>query len=240
VSVTWNSAYAALVIVSAFVIYFVGTLLLFAVDAHIEGIHHIGFWVGPVSYLFLTLGVFSMTYFVLIQGRRASWFDVGFRLKSWSRVGSAVIGGVIAYFLGTVVIAFLLSFTSFHLKGNAKELLPSHQSHLTISQYIVLLILVSIFAPITEETLFRGVLYQAIRRDLGGDRLFAIVAAAVISGTIFGAIHLIGGAGQLSALPILAYLGIVLAGAFEYSDSLAGSALVHAFINGLAVTALLK
>ena len=238
--ITWNSAYAVLVIVSAFLIYFVGTIVIFSIDVAIEGRHHIGFWVSPVSYLFLTLGVFSMTYFVLIRGRRATWQSVGFRLKSWARVGSAFLGGLVAYFVGTVVLAFLLSLTSFHLKGNARELLPAHQSHLTISQYVTLLVLVSILAPITEETLFRGVLYQAIRRDLGGNRLPAIIGAAIISGTVFGGIHLIGGSGQISALPILAYLGVVLAGAFEYSDSLAGSALVHAFINGLAVTALLK
>jgi membrane protease YdiL (CAAX protease family) len=181
-----------------------------------------------------------MTYFVLIQGRHASWYDVGFRVRNWPRVGGAFLGGVVAYLVGTAVIAFLLSFTSFHLKGNAKELLPKGQHHLTISQYLVLLVLVSVLAPITEETLFRGVLYQAIKRDLGENRVRAVAGAAVISGTVFGAIHLIGGSGQVSALPILAYLGIVLAGAFEYSDSLGGSALVHAFINGLAVTDLLK
>jgi membrane protease YdiL (CAAX protease family) len=236
--VTWNSAYAVLVIVSAFVIYFVGTIVVFVIDRGVEG-RHLGFWVSPVSYLFLTLGAFSMTYMVLIRGRGATWHSVGFRVASWSRVGSGVVGGIVAYFVGTVLIAALLSLTSFHLKGNAKELLPSGQSHLTIAQYITLLILVSVVAPITEETLFRGVLYQAIRRDLGSG-VFAIVSAAVLSGTAFGAIHLVGGSGEFSALPILAYLGIVLAAAFEYSDSLAGSALVHAFINGLAVTALLR
>ncbi len=306
-TITWNTGDGILVVFAAFLIYIFGSIVLVSIDRAFE--HKVGFWVAPVSYLFLTGGTFSVAYGAIIRRRGGSWTAIGFRRPAIWRpgddpvsmggavvtaffaliamagvhglspkhgaavgnwIGVGVIGLVAAIIIGcqllglnrrnpwtkviaapplaygaflvgaAIISAVLEALTNFHVKGNSRELLPPHQSHLTFAQFIVLLILAAILAPITEETLFRGVLFQGLRSDTSG-RLglkWGIVAAAVASGTLFGLAHLLGGAGEINTLPILIFLGIVLAFAFQYADTLAASMLVHGSLNGLAIVAL--
>ncbi|HZT96448.1 MAG TPA: CPBP family intramembrane glutamic endopeptidase, partial [Chloroflexota bacterium] len=288
------------------VTYIIGTILLAGIDFAVE--HHAGFWLGPVSYLFLTVGTFAGAKLILIP-RWGSWASIGFRApRPWEKqdrsvavvgaivtvlvgviglsavhalepkhgsstgvvagmmaVGalSALLAGLIlmglnrqsawtkvlvmpplaysAFLIGAAIITALLqAISNFHVKGNAKQLLPPHQSHLTVGQFVALLVLAAVLAPVTEETLFRGVLYQALRRNLSARMGFvpAVALAALGSGTLFGLAHLLGGSGELNTLPILIYLGVVLAVGFQYTDTLAGSMLIHSSVNALAVIAL--
>lgn len=240
-SVSWSTFDGLVVLVGAFVIYIVGAIVLGGVDYAING-KHTAFWVGPASYLFLSIGTLLMVSLWLIGRRGASWGSIGFRAYNWGRIFGAYAGSLIAVFVGESVIVAIVDnlHTGFHIKGNAKELLPTGQSHIDVAQYVTLVLLAAVLAPVTEEILFRGVLFQAIRRDLTG--LFGSVAgiglAALFSGLLFGGFHLLGGSSELYTLPILVYLGIVLALAFQGGDSIAASGLVHASVNFISVTLL--
>ena len=83
-----------------------------------------------------------------------------------------------------------------------------------------------IAAPIVEETLFRGVLYAALRNRC------SVVQAAVISAVIFSGAH---GYGLISFLQI-AFSGVLYAFTYEYTRSLAPCVLAHS-IHNLSVTA---
>ena len=92
-----------------------------------------------------------------------------------------------------------------------------------------LYLLACVWAPLVEETIFRGALYHHLRRR------HRIVISAVIVGVIFAAIHPQG----LTALPALMTLGAVFALLREWRGSLIGSIAAHAFNNAVAVTLIL-
>jgi membrane protease YdiL (CAAX protease family) len=89
--------------------------------------------------------------------------------------------------------------------------------------------LAAIVAPVVEETVFRGMLYTALRARM------RVWPAALVSGGIFAAVHPTL-PGQF--LPILA-LGVVLAMLREKTGSLAPSMVCHA-INNAAMLALVR
>ncbi|MFV1958191.1 MAG: lysostaphin resistance A-like protein [Planctomycetota bacterium] len=88
-------------------------------------------------------------------------------------------------------------------------------------------------APVTEETLFRGLLYPAVRQAAGGGRKGYWVGAFVVS-LAWASSH----AHLPSFLPLLA-LGLVLVTVLELTDSLATVILGHAFFNAASLIPLL-
>jgi membrane protease YdiL (CAAX protease family) len=81
-----------------------------------------------------------------------------------------------------------------------------------------------IFAPITEELIFRGYLYPVVKRFT--DRWFA----SIFSGVLFGVIHF-----NVMALPMLALMGVILAVIYERSGSLWVPIGCHAAFNATSV-----
>jgi len=84
-------------------------------------------------------------------------------------------------------------------------------------------------APVAEEVFFRGFLYQAFRNSFG------VLPGAVLSGLIFGAIHL-----EFFKLVQLAVLGVILALLFEKTRSLWPPIILHAVNNSLAFAYLMS
>lgn len=83
----------------------------------------------------------------------------------------------------------------------------------------------SVLAPLCEEPLFRGLLYQGLRARIG------VAGGAIISALLFAVLHLDpGGLGPLFAL------GLVLAIVFEKSGSLVPSIITHGLWNGANFT----
>jgi membrane protease YdiL (CAAX protease family) len=79
---------------------------------------------------------------------------------------------------------------------------------------------VILVAPLGEETVFRGFLYRGLRRR------FTVWPAAMLSGALFGAIHVY----PLLMLP-LASVGVGLALIYERRQSLLASMTAHAVFN---------
>ena len=95
-------------------------------------------------------------------------------------------------------------------------------------------VVVAGIAPLVEEALFRGVLYQWLRGRLG------VAPAVVVDSLIFASAHLVSGvAGLWKLLPVLFVIGCILALVFQRTRSLFASMLLHGANNGLAVIALL-
>jgi membrane protease YdiL (CAAX protease family) len=88
----------------------------------------------------------------------------------------------------------------------------------------VLLIVVA--APISEEVCFRGMLFGGLRERL--PRL----AAALISGLVFGGLHATTG---VSAVPPLIVFGFVLALLYEKTGSIIPGILLHMLNNSVAL-----
>jgi membrane protease YdiL (CAAX protease family) len=90
----------------------------------------------------------------------------------------------------------------------------------------VQVLLIVIAAPIAEETCFRGMLFGGLREKL--PRL----AAALITGLIFGALHALTG---VTAVPPLIVFGFLLALLYERTGSIVPGILLHMINNSIAL-----
>ncbi len=88
-------------------------------------------------------------------------------------------------------------------------------------------VLIVIAAPFAEEIFFRGFIFGGLRRR------FSFLAAAVLSGLIFGLFHFTG-LSSIGVVPQLALLGFALAWLYEKTGSIYPSIAVHAVNNALA------
>jgi membrane protease YdiL (CAAX protease family) len=91
-----------------------------------------------------------------------------------------------------------------------------------------LYLLASVFAPLVEETMFRGALFNHLRQWHGW------LISALVSSLIFAALHPQGWA----AIPVLGSIGFVFAGIREWRGTFIASAAAHAMNNAVAVTVL--
>lgn len=90
----------------------------------------------------------------------------------------------------------------------------------------VQILLIVIAAPIGEEICFRGMLFGGLRTRLPR------IAAALVSGLIFGALHATTG---VSAVPPLIFFGFVLALLYERTGSIVPGILLHVLNNSVAL-----
>jgi membrane protease YdiL (CAAX protease family) len=90
----------------------------------------------------------------------------------------------------------------------------------------VQVLLIVFIAPVSEEVCFRGMLFGGLRERL--PRL----AAALISGVIFGGLHALTG---ISAVPPLIVFGFILALLYEKTGSIVPGILLHMLNNSVAL-----
>lgn len=105
---------------------------------------------------------------------------------------------------------------------------PPHQKDVAegFGAVPVQVLLIVVAAPVSEEVCFRGMLFGGLRTRL--PRL----AAALISGLIFGALHATTG---ISAVPPLIFFGFVLALLYERTGSIVPGILLHMLNNSVAL-----
>lgn len=148
------------------------------------------------------------------------------RPSSWRHVGMGLAIGIGLSVATAVILAaqHALTHTSVHA-NNPFVYAPglSHPTHLSLLPFILAGAVV-ILAPLAEEALFRGILFQSLRTQWGTP------TAAVIAGILFGAAHL-----NLTLMAPLALAGIVLNGLYARTRSLIPSTVAHASLNALSV-----
>jgi membrane protease YdiL (CAAX protease family)/uncharacterized RDD family membrane protein YckC len=147
------------------------------------------------------------------QAVQAGLRRLGYRPFRPSAIGWVGVGFV-AYFLFLVVYIAVIGKP--HQKDIADDFGP----------VVFQILLISIVAPIAEETFFRGMLFGGLRVRMPK------IPAALISGSVFGLLH--AGTG-VSAIPPLIAFGVVLALLYERTRSLGPPMLLHALNNSLAL-----
>jgi len=100
--------------------------------------------------------------------------------------------------------------------------------HAGLIDLVILFTLATIWAPIVEETVFRGALYRWLRARTG------VLVSGVVCATLFGAMH---GYEVLMLLPVIS-LGFIFAMIREWRGSLIAPMTAHALHNGTALTVL--
>jgi uncharacterized protein len=157
---------------------------------------------------------------------RLTWRLLGPVRPSWLMValglGVGVVGTIGAYALNATLVTLV----------GAEE--PVEQDLLNEvlaggSSTVLALFVAVVMAPLVEETLFRGVLFQALRRRLG------LWPGALLSSLVFTLIHVEIVFSQPVALAGLFSLGVFLGWAFHRTGSLLVPILGHAVFNGVSV-----
>jgi membrane protease YdiL (CAAX protease family) len=220
--------------------FFVGSLiasfvLLYAAHGHAENIAALiktqlfPFALGQlVSYLPIIATVVVMLPWVAQRSLPA----LGLRPPTIREVGSGIAGGILMLVTVGAVGTIQSSFTT---------ALPHQQVVVDFERsphdagYFLLSTIAIVFAPFTEELVFRGFVFNAFLRYV------PFATAALASGTIFGALHIVlsGGGLEYAVFFPLSAGGIVLAYIYHRTGNLPSSMIAHGLFNGVTVVATL-
>lgn len=97
---------------------------------------------------------------------------------------------------------------------------------------LTLFFIASVLAPLTEEIMFRGVLYRSLRdQTRRSSRIISVLLAALISSLIFAAIHPQG----IVGIPVLTTLAFGFCMVRQWRGSLVAPITMHAIHNGLTL-----
>ena len=236
--VPWGLGSALGALFVAFVIYLVaGGITFYAFPAAFTGSRAEQTAFDFADYQFLLLGTVVAFLVFIAAPFHSRLRSLGFRFPGW-RVLLLAAAAVVPILIGLGLLSagFDKLFPGYHLQGNTQELLPG-SGHTGPFEKALVFLWVSLEAPLTEETLFRGIAFQGTRQFFARFLPYpaAVALAAVLSGLAFGLAHF-----EPHSLPILAALGIVLAYVFQTTRSIYPSMVVHGLINALATLSVLS
>ena len=164
----------------------------------------------------------------IVRPYHASWATLGYRSVPVLRLAIPLLAYPVTVFVAADVEAAVVRFVLHgHFVNPQAQQLAGGVTR-TAANTVGLLLLVAVLAPLVEETVFRGVLYQWLRKSL------PVWAAAGLSATIFATTHVIP-----TIFPWLFVTGLALALVFEYCGTLYCSMLLHGIINGVNVAMLI-
>ena len=129
-------------------------------------------------------------------------------------------------------IAVTVIFTALFFTPEQDTLVEDVEFNETTFTVLATIFLIVIAAPITEETLFRGLFFGALRSRT------PFWVAAGVSGIAFGSVHLAGG--DLAVAGLLSLLGVILAWLYERTRSLGPPIVLHMVNNAIAIIPLLS
>ena len=178
----------------------------------------IGAGVGAGFYLFLLYMIRSS----VVVRYRLRWSALGLRTAGWQWIATVPLA------LATLIFADVLYLKAMVAVLGPRRTWPAQLNPSTVdaAQMPVLSVLVLItgllLTPLVEELLFRGVLYQALRRRM------PIGTAALVSAMVFALMH-----GQVVLFIPFTVMGVLLALVYERSGSLIPTILIHGCNNGL-------
>jgi hypothetical protein len=138
--------------------------------------------------------------------------------------------GMVGYLAGVpiVIVAAIIS-TLIASRTHTQAIHPIIFADVRGLWHIVeLFLLASVFAPLVEETMFRGAFFNHLRQWHGW------LLSALVSSFVFAAMHPQGWAD----IPVLGAIGLVFAGIREWRGTFIASATAHAVHNGVAITML--
>ena len=223
-------------LVAAVVVFFAAALLLQLGRAPLRALEHDLMRQGLSQHVYLLIlsslvayvaAVVAIALFI-VRPHHASWAALGYRSVPPWRFAIPLLAYPVTVFVAADVEAAVVRFAlhGHFVNPQAQEIAGGVTR--SVPNTVGLLLLVAVLAPLVEETVFRGVLYQWLRKSL------PVWAAAGISAAIFAAAHAIP-----TIFPWLFVTGLALALVFEYCGTLYCSMLLHGIINGVNVALLI-
>lgn len=163
-----------------------------------------------------------LIWMLIVKRYRCGWRMLGIRAVNWQWI--AVVPILFAFLTFAYVVMLRGMVAILGPTTQWPKVLTSTTIDATHQPVLDVLIIVTgvILTPLAEELMFRGVLYQALRRRMPAS------AAALVSAMVFAGMHFT----LLLFIP-LTVLGILLAWLYERSGSLIPCMLVHACNNAI-------
>lgn len=174
---------------------------------------------ADLFYLIILAGV----WFLVVRRYGISWAALGCRLPDRKELGTALaLLVLVAAGCAFSVAATVAVLAAAGVKATFAPL--STVSAPSDPLFVVGLVGAIVLTPVAEELLFRGILYQALRKHVG------VALGIASSAVIFAGLHV-----RPATAPALLVLGIGLAVAFERTRSLFPSMVMHAAYNGVII-----
>jgi membrane protease YdiL (CAAX protease family) len=164
---------------------------------------------SPVMFLLVAAALSALSYFpivaVVLARRGWRWTDLGLGESRNGPVALAVSIGLVTAVLGTL------------FDGAIQGAAGSPFRLISALEFACAALVLGVLVPVSEEILFRGIVFPVLRARIGD-----AAAAIVVSALIFGAFHLIP-----SQIVVGAVLGLPLAWLRHWSGSLLPPIALH-------------
>lgn len=157
------------------------------------------------------------------------WARLGFRTPTWSTGGWALVAVVAAVALGAGYGGLIEWLDIEQLKSECDDQIPEQ---ILDNAWLMAMtgVIVIGFAPICEETLFRGLVFTGMTKAWG------VAAAIVVSGLVFASAH-ISLAWHKTFVPIF-IIAVVFAAVYYKSGNILSTIAAHAMFNTISFVAL--
>lgn len=145
------------------------------------------------------------------------------KLVRWKRIDIPTIFMVILLtFLTMPLVTFINALSLLFSQNNVMELTQK----MTTNTFGVNLLLMAVIPAVSEEFVFRGVLFHTYRKD-------SVLYGVIVSGVVFGLMHL-----NFNQFSYAFVLGIIFALIIEATGSIFATIIAHFIINGYSVVAM--
>jgi membrane protease YdiL (CAAX protease family) len=183
--------------------------------------------IGAVEFAALGLAFGFGVSWPLLRGQSAAQWRAALGLHAGRGFFREVGSGILGYVAGLPVLAvgFLITALLVKLSGMSGSHPVNESLNRGAGWLVVVFVLASIWAPVTEELMFRGALFAHLRERFGW-----WISAPVVA-FIFAIIHPQGWV----AAPALGAVAMVLAGIREWRGSIIGCITAHAMHNTLTL-----
>jgi uncharacterized protein len=171
--------------------------------------------------------------------RREPLAEIGFQAPAPGRLIMLGLGMAVVMYAGSIALS--LAFKQVGIEQNQAEQFKKQFSLMPGDTFGQLLFLIGggLLAPIGEETLFRGYVFNAIRLTFLSKR-WGIVLAYLVSALLFASIHIFGVTQGAVALVVpIFFIALVLAWGMHRTGSLLPGIVAHALFNSIQLVALL-
>lgn len=172
--------------------------------------------------------ILAGAWFLVVRRYSTGWTALGLRLPA--RMAWLPLMATMAGLVATFIAAMIGLIWALGALGLPAVLAPISSTPAPSDPLFIATVLGSVaLTPVAEEILFRGVLYQSLRKRGG------VAFGVAVSALLFAAMHL-----RPAAAPELFVLGVLLAIAFERTRSLYPSILLHAAYNAMVIMLALR
>lgn len=181
--------------------------------------------------MFIAGGIICLTLFRIISKNKISRFSFGFHLNNLQKIVLIGVGFGLLFF----GFSEFIEANSKKLKEAGEQVMNDFDIGKNFTNDIILLLNIGLLAPVVEEILFRGAIFNPIFQSLKTKKKLpkwsALIIAIAVSTFLFVFSH--GGGGQDAQLGLLAILAILAGLGMYFTNSIFGAILVHSVNNNL-------